>query len=149
MSLPGKVIEVHETYALVEVEPKPECKGCHACTGLLDGEKKSAHQQIKALIDEVRPEVGDEVIVDLNPGEGSLAALMVFGIPMAGFFGGLALTPWLCGIAGMDVTDGARFLWGMLTMALSFVLLALIARTGPVKKISLRVMEIRQKKSPV
>jgi len=149
MSLPGKVIEVHEEYVLVEVEPKPECKGCHACTGLLDGEKKSARQQIKALIGEVTPEVGDEVIIDLNPGEGSLAALMVFGIPIAGFFGGLALTPWLCSVTGMEVTDGARFLWGMVTMGLSFVFLAGLARTGPVKKISLRVMEIRQKKSPV
>lgn len=149
MSLPGKVIEVHQEYALVEVEPKPQCKGCHACTGLLDGEKKPAYQQIKALIDEVRPEIGDEVIIDLKPGEGSLAAFMVFGIPMAGFFAGLALTPWLCSITGMAVSDGSRLMWGMLSMALSFVLLALIARTESVKRISLRVTEIRKKKSPV
>lgn len=143
MSLPGKVIEVEQDSIIVEVSPKPECNGCHACTGLLGGEKKSSPRKIKALKGGFSPKVGDEVILDINPGEGSVAAVLVFGIPMAFFFAGLFLAPDLCTFLNLTLTDLSRFLSAFAGLAVGFVILALIARTKSAKKLTMKVTEIR------
>jgi len=142
MSLQGKVTAVEEGFATVEVEPRPECKGCHACTGLLDGEKRSAKKQIKAKTENFRVNVGDEVLLDLHPGEGTLAALLIFGLPVAGFIIGMALTPWLCQVTGHEISDLWRLLAGFAGMALAFALVAVVARTRQAEKLSLKVVEI-------
>ncbi|MGM0600511.1 MAG: SoxR reducing system RseC family protein [Candidatus Rifleibacteriota bacterium] len=148
MSLPGKVVKVNEESVVVEVSPRPECNGCHACTGLLGGEKKSALKRIDVLKGEFSPRIGDEVILDINPGEGTLAAILVFGIPLASFFVGLLLTPFLCSTFGFELTDQARFISGFSALGLGFFLLAIIARTRSANKLSLKVIEICKKKSP-
>lgn len=142
MSLPGKVIKIDGQELIVEVSPKPECNGCHACTGLLGGEKKSSPRQITALKGEFSPKVGDEVILDINPGEGSAAAILVFGIPMLFFFAGLFAAPWLCGLLNLPFTDLNRFLSAIIFLFVGFAVLALISRTSQAKKLSLKVIEI-------
>ncbi|HMM58930.1 MAG TPA: SoxR reducing system RseC family protein, partial [Candidatus Rifleibacterium sp.] len=87
MSLQGKVTAVEELTVTVEVVPKAECKGCHACSGLT-GDGKPGMKAIKAIKGSFFVKPGDEVVLDLNPGEGSIAALLVFGFPMAAFFAG-------------------------------------------------------------
>jgi positive regulator of sigma E activity len=143
MSLPGKVIEVQNNCLIVEVSPKPECNGCHACTGLLGGEKKSASKKIEVLKGDFNPKVGDQVILDLQPGEGSIAAILVFGVPLFAFFIGLLFTPWFAGIFGFAVTEASRFLTALVCLAIGFIILAIVARSKTVKKISLRVVEIQ------
>jgi len=142
MSLQGKVIAVEEGFATVEVEPRPECKGCHACTGLLDGEKRSAKKQIQAMTEGFKVNPGDEVILDLHPGEGTIAALLIFGLPVVGFLSGMAGAPWLCQMIGNTISDFWRLISGFVGMALAFGLVAIIARTRPVRKLSLKVVEI-------
>ncbi|MBU1108368.1 MAG: SoxR reducing system RseC family protein [Candidatus Riflebacteria bacterium] len=142
MSLQGKVTGIEGVYAIVEVEPRPECTGCHACTGLLDGEKRSKRKQIKALVKDFEVNPGDDVLLDLNPGEGSIAALLIFGLPIAGFFAGLALTPWLCNSIGCGVSDLARVISGFTGMSVAFALLAVVARTRKAEQLSLKVVKI-------
>jgi sigma-E factor negative regulatory protein RseC len=142
MSLPGKVIEINEKFAIVEVSPKPECDGCHACQGLLGGEKKSSLKRIEAFIDEVKPQPGDEVILDTKPGEGSIAALLVFGLPMLFFFLGLFWGPDISTILGFSGSDSTRLIFGFVFMALSFLILAGISKTTFAKSISLKVIKI-------
>jgi positive regulator of sigma E activity len=148
MSLPGKVIEVFQDSILVEVTPKPECNGCHACTGLLGGEKKSAPRKIKALKGEFSPEPGDEVILDINPGEGSIAAILVFGVPMFSFFAALLTAPQICSWLGWTQSDQNTFLIAFVGLFIGFVILAMISRTRRAEKLSLKVVEIVGKKSP-
>lgn len=148
MSLPGKIVEVNEESVVVEVSPRPECKGCHACSSLLGGDKKSARKNIIALKGEFSPSIGDEVILDINPGEGTLAAILVFGIPLGSFFAGLLLTPVICSSLGFEITDQARFICGFCALALGFLLLAIVAKTRSVNKLSLKIVEISKKKSP-
>lgn len=143
MSLPGKVVEVQENCLIVEVSPRPECNGCHACTGLLGGEKKSAPRKIEVLKGNFDPKVGDQVILDLQPGEGSIAAILVFGVPLFSFFIGLLFTPWFAKIFGFAVTEASRFLTALVCLAVGFIILAIVARSNRVKKISLRVVEIQ------
>ena len=142
MSLQGKVTGIEGIYAIVEVEPRPECNGCHACTGLLDGEKRSKKKQIKALAQNFQLHPGDEVLLDLNPGEGSIAALLVFGLPIAGFFAGMALAPWFCSIIGSDISDLWRAVSGFAGMLLAFAMLAAVSRTRQAEQLSLKVIQI-------
>ncbi|GAB4273397.1 MAG: hypothetical protein Kow0029_13050 [Candidatus Rifleibacteriota bacterium] len=145
MSLPGKIISVQETTVTVEVNPRPECKGCHACTGLSGGEKKSATRQITALKGKFSPAVGDEVILDINPGEGSLAALLVFGLPLAFFFLGLFFAPSLCNFFSIQLTDLSRFFAAFIGLAIGFVILALVSRSKPAKSLTLKIIAIEKK----
>jgi len=142
MSLPGKVIQIIGEEIIVEVSPKPECNGCHACTGLLGGEKKSSLRKITALKGDFSPKEGDEVILDINPGEGSIAAILVFGLPMLAFFAGLFAAPWLCNLLGINLTDLSRFISAIVFLCVGFMILALISRTRSAKKLSLKVVEI-------
>ncbi len=142
MSLPGKIIEVNSNLAIVEVSPKPECTGCHACQGLLGGEKKSSLKRIEAFIDDVVPEPGDEVILDTKPGEGSIAALLVFGLPMLFFFVGLFLGPQVSLYLGFSASDSTRLITGFIFMAISFAILAGVSKTKFARSISLKVTKI-------
>ncbi|EKD84504.1 MAG: hypothetical protein ACD_39C00005G0001 [uncultured bacterium] len=142
MSLQGKVTGIEGNYATVEVEPRPECNGCHACTGLLDGEKRSAKKQIKVLTENFKVNIGDEVLLDLNPGEGSLAALLIFGLPIAGFFAGLALAPWFCQLLGSTISDLWLVVSGFGGMAIAFGLVAIVARTNQAEQLSLKIVKI-------
>jgi positive regulator of sigma E activity len=142
MSLQGKVTAVEDGFATVEVEPRPECKGCHACTGLLDGEKRSAKKQIRAKTDNFKVSIGDEVILDLHPGEGTVAAILIFGLPIAGFIIGMSLTPWFCQLIGSQISDFWRLIAGFAGMTAAFVLVAIAARTRQAEKLSLKVVQV-------
>ncbi|PKL39484.1 MAG: hypothetical protein CVV41_20825 [Candidatus Riflebacteria bacterium HGW-Riflebacteria-1] len=142
MSLQGKITGIEGDFVIVEVEPRPECNGCHACTGLLDGEKRSAKKTIRALTAEFKVDIGDEVLLDLNPGEGSVAALLIFGLPVAGFFAGMALTPWLCHLTGCIISDVWRLVYGFTGMALAFGVVAIAARTRQAERLSLKVVQV-------
>lgn len=141
MSLQGKVIEVSDKCVIVEVIPRPECQGCHACTGLLDGEKRSKTRQIKALAQGFDLTTGDEVIIDLNPGEGSIVALLLFGIPILAFFAGLAVTPYLCALLSLELNDLSRVVAGFSFMGLAFAGLACFSRTRHAEKLTMRVQQ--------
>lgn len=142
MSLPGKVIEVNNDEVIVEVSPKPECQGCHACKGLLGDEKISSLKKISALKGNLNPKVGDQVILDTNPGEGTIAAVAVFGFPMGSFIIGLFSAPYFAQFLNQQVTDGFRLIIGVVLMALSFVLLSIFSNTATANKLCLKVVEI-------
>ena len=142
MSLPGTVIEINENQVIVEVRPMPECNGCHACTGLLGGEKKSSLKQIAALKGNFNPQIGDRVILDTNPGEGSIAAILVFGFPMLSFFIGLIVAPYLADLLHFPPTDGTRLITALILMAISFVLLSFFSHTKTAKKLTLKITQI-------
>jgi len=142
MTLQGKITRIEKGFATVEVEPRPECKGCHACTGLLDGEKRSAKKEIRALTEDFEVQIGDEVLLDLHPGEGTIAAMLIFGLPIAGFFIGLILTPWICQLTGQPVSDFWRLIAGFIGMALAFIAVAFFARTRQAEKLSLKIVRI-------
>lgn len=140
MSLPGKVTEVFETTVTVEVSPRTECKGCHACSGLAGGGENARTRTIKAFKGSHDVQPGDMVLLDLNPGEGSVAAMLVFGFPMAAFFAGLFAAPAICATAGIEVTDMLRVLSGFLGMAVAFMILAVISRTRHAERLQMKVI---------
>ena len=142
MSLPGKIIEVHEDHVIVEVSPRPECDGCHACKSLLDGEKKSEKKKITALKAGFDPKVGDEVILDTNPGEGSIAAILIFGVPMAAFFMGIYLSPPLLSYLNIATTEGTRLIVGFIFISIAFLGLAAFSKTKIAKSLTLKISKI-------
>ncbi len=142
MSLQGKVISVSDSdsTAVISVTPKTDCKGCHACSGLLGNEQGPPTRQIKARVSGLQIAPGDEVIVDLNPGEGSVAAFLIFGMPMLGFFAGLFAAPQFCAFLGTEISDAWRIFSGFIGMSLAFALLALFSRSKHADRLSMRVI---------
>lgn len=141
MSLPGKVTAVAEKTATVSVVPSTECKGCHACSGLAGEDSKATIREIQAIKGDISVEVGDEVLLDLNPGEGSIAALLVFGFPMAAFFAGLFLAPAISSLIGVELSDILRIITGFSAMALAFVILAIFSRSRHAEKLSMKIVK--------
>jgi len=141
MSLQGKVTAVEELTVTVEVVPRTECKGCHACSGLA-GDGKPGLKAIKAIKGSFFVKPGDEVLLDLNPGEGSIAALLVFGFPMAAFFAGLFLAPPLSIYLGYPLSDSFRVICGFSGMVVAFMLLALFSRSRHANRLTMKVIKI-------
>lgn len=141
MSLQGKVTAVEELTVTVEVVPKAECKGCHACSGLA-GDGKPGLKIIKASKGSFFVKTGDEVVLDLNPGEGSVAALLVFGFPMAAFFAGLFLAPTLSSYLGYPTSDSFRVICGFSGMGVAFALLAVFSRSRHASRLTMKVVKI-------
>ncbi|MDD3148249.1 MAG: SoxR reducing system RseC family protein [Candidatus Riflebacteria bacterium] len=141
MSLPGKVTTVKEKTAIVSVVPRTECKGCHACSGLAGEDGKAALREIEAIKGDFQVEPGDEVLLDLNPGEGSIAALLVFGLPMAAFFAGLFLAPGIATHLGIALTDLVRIISGFTCMAAAFGLLAIFSRSRHASRLSMKIIK--------
>ena len=141
MSLQGKVISVSGSTAIVSVIPKTDCKGCHACSGLLGGESGPPTREVKVRVVDIEIQPGDEVLVDLNPGEGSIAAFLIFGLPMVGFFIGLFAAPSLCAILGTEANDIWRIVSGFAGMVIAFILLAVFSRSQHAEKLSMKVIK--------
>lgn len=141
MSLQGKVTAVEELTVTVEVAPKAECQGCHACSGLT-GDGKPGLKSIKAIKGSFFVKPGDEVLLDLNPGEGSVAALLVFGFPMAAFFAGLFLAPALSNCLGYSLSDSFRVICGFSGMGVAFALLAVFSRSKHASRLTMKVVKI-------
>ncbi len=141
MSLQGKVTAVEELTVTVEVVPRAECKGCHACSGLT-GDGKPGLKAIKAIKGSFAVKPGDEVVLDLNPGEGSIAAMLVFGFPMAAFFAGLFLSPTFSNYLGYALSDSFRVICGFSAMGVAFALLAVFSRSKHASRLTMKVIKI-------
>lgn len=97
------------------------------CASLTTGKVPKDHRMMvwgKGL--ELSP--GDLVMVESASGRGSIAALLLFGFPLLGFFLGLLCAPSLLPLMGLPLTDGARFLMGMVGMTGMAALVAVIHR---------------------
>lgn len=84
---------------------------------------------------------GDEVRVDTRPGEGSLTAFLVFGIPMGGFFGGLLAGPALLAGRGLPPGDWQGIVGGGIGLGLAALTILACYRGGVFDRWSLKVVE--------
>lgn len=136
MSLTGTVISKEGNLLMVEVMPKPECNGCIACKSLLSDES-TGPKRIPALQGEIEVEPGDKVILDTAPGTGSIAALIIFGFPLASFFAGLFSAPLLMEYFKYPPTDIHSIIGGFACLTASLIIIALISKAGYFMKLSL------------
>lgn len=84
---------------------------------------------------------GDEVRVDTRPGEGSLTAFLVFGVPMGGFFGGLLAGPALLADRGLPAGDWQGVVGGGIGLGLAALAILICYRGGLFDRWSLKVVE--------
>jgi len=96
----GKVVEVHKGRAIVELEvsarsgSKPECARCGLCSAA--GAKAGALPELRASVPAglaIAP--GDRVEVRLRLATPGKAGLLLLGLPLVAFLGGLFLANWL------------------------------------------------------
>lgn len=139
MSLIGTVISVEGEWITVEVGPLAGCQGCHACGGLLTGGEVAQPRRLSALRQGFDLAAGDRVTLDTNPGEVSLAAVIIFGLPLAGFFLGLWVTPTWLTSPGATPADWHHALGGGLGILGAALVVYLGSRAGWFTRLSLKV----------
>ncbi|MFZ2955336.1 MAG: SoxR reducing system RseC family protein [Candidatus Ozemobacteraceae bacterium] len=103
-SRPGRLI--------VETRASAQCNSCQACRGISGGEEPSP-KKFEVLSEFPDLLLGTQVEVDAESGFGSLAALLLFGVPLLGFFIGLAAAGVLGATLDFGVTEGRLFLGGL------------------------------------
>lgn len=84
MSLKGKVINIDNQIAEIEIEPDDNCKGCRGC---LRGLKNNKKYKATALIPKEKNIEKNET-VDIIPSEPineALGSFLLFGLPLFGF----------------------------------------------------------------
>lgn len=139
MSLSGTVIQVQGDLIEVSVVPHPECQGCKTCQSLVT-EDSAKERIIKAFRGEFALAPGDQVTLDLLPGMGSVAALILFAFPLAGFFVGIWAGPHLAILLGFSGGESAAFLCGVVGFLLAMGVIGLVNRFGGFQRLQLRVI---------
>ncbi len=131
MSLQAKVISVSDDKikAKVKVKPVASCNGCKACAGLIKANKNSLkEQEITVLTNDIPIKENDIVTLELTEYQGSKAALILYGVPIIGFIGGMLISPIFCSLLATQVTDGARIIGALIGFVLSILFIALYLR---------------------
>ena len=139
MSLSGKVVQVHDDLVEVLVVPRPECQGCKTCQSLLN-EEHTRERVIQAFRGDFPVVPGDQVTLDLLPGMGSLVAVILFAVPLIGFFAGVWAGPQLGVWLGYAGGESAAFLCGILGFFLAMGLIGLAHRLGRFQRLQLRIV---------
>ena len=141
MTIQGKVTAIHEEWITVEVGPRPECQGCKGCAGLFAPDQTST-KEVQALRGDFEPAIGTIVQLDTRPGEGSIAATLIFGFPMAGFFLGMFAGPSCAGFLGYSPAEWHAVAGGLIGIVLAFLLLYLVSLTGSFNRLCLKVVAL-------
>ncbi len=141
MSLVGTVIAVDGEWITVEVRPLVGCQGCRACGGLLSGNEATQFRRVSALRQGFALAPGDRVTLDTRPGEVTLAALVMFGLPLVGLFLGLWAGPTLLAQPGSatPAADWHHAIGGVVGLVTAACLVYLGARAGWFTHLSLKV----------
>lgn len=121
MSLQGKILLVESNRAKVLVKPVANCNGCKACAGLIKASNAAQSEQVIDAFTNNLPVNKDNIVkLELKEGTGSLAALILYGIPMISFISGMLLAPYICEMLGLQSTDIMRALFAFIFLFLSF-----------------------------
>ncbi len=126
MSLKGKIVSIHDNglKAKVLVKPIPDCHGCQACAGIIKMSKAAnTESEIEALTNNFSVHEGDTVKLELTEYQGSKIALIIYGIPIIGFIIGMLITPYICNLIQIPVSDLARIIGAFSGLFISFALI--------------------------
>ena len=111
MSLKGKIISIFDDgrKAKVLVKPIPDCHGCQACAGIIKMSKAAnTESEVEAFTNNFSLNEGDIVKLELSEYQGSKVAFILYGIPIIGFILGMLITPYICSLIGIPLSDLAR-----------------------------------------
>jgi hypothetical protein len=139
MALRGTVCEIVGNEAIVEVRNSKDCGGCTACKSL--GGDPGAPRKVRALLNGHTVIPGELVILDTNPGEGSLAALVVFGLPLVGFFAGVFAGIPIAGWFGYPGAEWQSVVGGVCGGTAMMVGAKILYAAGFLHQLSLKIQE--------
>ncbi len=132
MSLQAKVISIIENgkKARVKVKPVANCNGCKACAGLIKANKNGLkEQEITVLTNNIEIAENDLVNLELTEYQGSKAAIILYGIPIVGFIGGMLIAPFICSFLSIPITDVSRIIGAGIGFALSVIIIMFYSRS--------------------
>ncbi len=121
----GTVVAVRGDIAEVLMRRSRFCEGCGSCCVMVDTDTMLAEAD-----NHVGAKKGDRVVVDLPARVSIRAAYILYGVPLLGFFAGIALG----GLLGMLVLGGFNvplaLLFAAAFLALSYILISRLYAPG-------------------
>ena len=145
MSLKGKIISLHDNglRAKVLVKPVPDCHGCQACAGIIKMSKAANREsEIEALTNNFSVHEGDTVKLELTEYQGSKIALIIYGIPIICFIIGMLLTPYICNLIKIPITDLARIIGAFSGLFISFAFIFISLKRSKKDSFIMSISEI-------
>jgi len=103
-------------------------------------------QQVKARRGALDLYPGEEVVIDLIPGEGVLASFFLFGLPIVGFLAGAFGGTPIAQLLGYPQAEWQSLAGGALGFSIPTIILAFLARRGWFDRVSFIVVEKRSAK---
>jgi len=143
MAILGTVVQVlPDGKVQVKAGPAGGCESCSKCGGVF-GSEGPAVRLVEASPGGCQVKVGDHVAVESDPGTTSLAAFLLFGLPLAALVAGMTLGgPWIRQVLALSSDDTAALLAGGMAFLVTVALVTLIARTSLAGRFQLRVSRV-------
>ena len=94
-------------------------------------------QEIKAQLKQ-----GDLVKLELSELQGSKVAFIIYGIPILFFLLGMILTPYICGLIKIEVTDFYRIIGAFLGLTISYIIILCISKYSKSDNFIMSITEI-------
>lgn len=114
----GRVIEIKEDYALVNVKRKSACGSCCACEL---GSSKKPEVDVKARR-MIECEVGDYVYIEMTAPDMLRASAIAYGIPLLALMFGIVVSYLVLGDK-TGASEGLSFFTGLVFMGISFAVI--------------------------
>ncbi len=109
----GKITELQDNKAIISLERKSACAGCHACEMSHD-----TQMMTMTAINECDGKVGDSVMVELVVDRLMFATFILYGVPLIttvlGFF---------IGYYGSNGNEIVSFVVGILAMVITYIVI--------------------------
>ncbi len=108
----GKITEIKDNKAIISLERKSACAGCHACE--MSQDKK---EMTMTAINECGGQVGDDVMVELVVDRLMFATFILYGVPLITTVLGFFIGYYLFG------SELASFAVGVIFMFLTYIII--------------------------
>ena len=121
----GKIVNIEDGCAKVEIKEHEECKNCKLCSAI--GKKRVLEVKLDS---EQHFQIGQEVAVEINSKETLLGGFAVFIAPLIGFIVGATLGTRIFALLGLKIEDNLEALTaGLVFMGFTIIAAVIIYRS--------------------
>ena len=126
----GKIVNIEDNDAVVELVEHEECKNCKLCSNI--GGKRQLKIELNPSDDF---NIGQEVVIEISSGETLLGGFFIFILPLIAFIIGALIGPEITRLLDISFDPNlAAIICGLVLLAISLIVAAFIYRSEKKKK---------------